>query len=409
LFLQVLSGDKLADPVVRLRVRLANYAGASAPSPVTITVQGMGTVGLSGVHPWQQGNDSGIEGAFALKECLRKRGQTIRIWAQFSDNAVNADPTIATVNSSARVVYDGEPSEAWCDPSKVWAVAVGISGYDKDPLEYADQDAGRFVSFWLNQRFYDIGRIAVLKAPSSGQATKIVYGPNGQISTEAIAKADSKTVQKMLRDEIEGIQSEIKPTDLLLLYFVGHGMSFLNSDREHFYFLPSDANTASEQTLQRTAIDATWLRGPLGDLNRQVPIVIFIDACRTSQNIYVGDLPNDLDFNAALGEFNATVVLATGPGARAFEFPQHDLDHPKDPMNCEVSEPPEQVGGGAFSYALLHILDHSDDRDDLPKDGSIPLHKLLSAVEDATRRICDMQHVRLGKISLYFPGFFLKH
>lgn len=409
LTLQVLNGDKLTDPVVKLRVRIDNFAGALTASSVIITVQGMGTVGLTGSPAWQQGNDAGIEGSFALNECLRKKGQTIRIWAQFSDRAVEADPTIAAVNSGARVVYDGEPSGAWCAPGRVWAVAIGISGYDKDPLKYADQDAERFVAFWRNQRFYDIGRIAVLKAPSGGNAAKIVYGPEGPMNTEAIPKADSKTVRKMLRDEIEAIQSKIKPTDLLMFYFVGHGMSFLNSDREHFYFLPSDADTASQDSLGRTAIDANWLRGPLGDLNRQVPIVIFIDACRTSQNVYVGDLPNDLDFNTALGEFNATVVLATGPGARAFEFPQHDLDHPKNPIQCEVSEPQEQEGGGAFTYALLRVLGHSDDRANLPRDGSIPLLKLLSAVEDSTKRICDMQHVRHGKVSLYFPGFFLKH
>ncbi len=96
----------------------------------------------------------------------------------------------------------------------MYVVAVGVSDYAKSEwhLKYAANDA---------QTVGD-----TLKAVARG-----LYG-----EPKVVPLLDKDATAKGIEAAIDGLQSEVKPSDVFVLYVAGHGRSIAGT----YYFLPQD-------------------------------------------------------------------------------------------------------------------------------------------------------------------------
>jgi WD40 repeat protein len=387
LSLRIVGGENLSSPLVKVQVRISDFSGPLAPLPISVGTSGMGTVKLDGVQPRYDGSDFLMDGSFTIDNCLQTEQRILRIWTQFTDQKLNNSTDEKTAT------YKGPPGTP-CNKPKVWGIVVGISAYvaGNKPLRYADQDARRFFDYWKGQDFYDVGRLTLVTAPVDEVATATLID-GGKVSTNPLP-AKAEAIRKLLATELGKIRDAgIKPTDILLIYFAGHGFSDRNKDVEHWYFMPSDADTTKPDT---TAIDAVYIKDALQFYDKSIPILVFLDACRNFATSYGGKPYAGtaiLDFKALIEPLNTTVFLATGSGEAAYELSEHDLTSPSDPKNCIATNTTEKEGGGAFTHVLLGILNRKFGTNSA--DGRIPMYEIDRYLNENVAKICAKQVVRI--------------
>jgi hypothetical protein len=407
LSLVILDGDHSTSATLKIRVRVINFSGSSDPLPITVGADGSESVKLQNVRPSRDGPDLLIDASFDLDQCVRMPNTSLRVWAQF------ADSKLSTATDKKAFLYGGPPGSC-PDRPRVWGVVIGISNYEvgNKPLLYAHEDAERFFRFWTEQKFYSVGRLTLLSAPPGAPVTKkVIDTVKPEKDPDGAQSADNDTVRKLLDSELAKIRDEgVKTTDIVVIYFAGHGVSERNEDVEHWYFMPSNGDISD---LHSTAINAEYIKDALQHYNKSVPILVFLDACRNFAVSYGNSKFNPdavLDFRALTDPLNADVFIATGEGQAAYELPEKDLEDPHNPEQCTPSSSTRQdEGGGAFTHVLLEILEGK--MGDMPAESRMPISKVEADLMENVQKICSKQLVRLMPTShaAPFQGFFWRN
>lgn len=357
LSLEIDNSDAVDATTFRFRVRIENAGDRTASTlpKFNLFAETMGQAAAKFGTATKRDQDWIIPGEFELNGCLTSPGRRSRIWAQFSDPEL-----IDSTPSSRFITYTGQGAGT-CPKPKVWGIFIGISKYQPGfpNLRYADQDAKRMFEFWNRQSYYDRGQLVLLEAPAVGTAKKTTVTPDGVPTTEA-SDSSLRSVRGLIRKKLFDFGDDtngIGPSDILVIYLAGHGVSRWDPSTEHWYFLPTGIESAMPLSQTITIDD---LKHYLAAVARQAPsTLIFIDACRNSTTSYPdadtkGFSPTEEPLNLAK-DYKAAVFLGTGRNQFAFELSDADLAKP-DPKTCKITDLTATSGGGAFTHALLNQL-----------------------------------------------------
>ncbi|MCA0237702.1 MAG: caspase family protein [Bacteroidetes bacterium] len=217
---------------------------------------------------------------------------------------------------------------------RLFALVVGTADYsgDKLDLKYADQDAASIavaITAAGKELFGDGVQVQLF---STG-----IFGEN---ATPANNQISSKT---NIRRAFETLATEARNTDVLLLYFSGHGVTYGEAEKAQFYYLSKDI--ASEDLSDpEVRSNFTISSEELTEWIKKIPAlkqVLILDACNS------GKIVESL---AAIGqkELNPSQVRA--------------LDRMKDRTGMfiltgsaanKVSYEASQFGQGLLTYSLL--------------------------------------------------------
>ena len=217
---------------------------------------------------------------------------------------------------------------------RLFALVVGTADYsgDKLDLKYADQDAAAITT-------------------AIGAAGKELFGEGVQVQLFSTGNfgdntppADNQISSKAnIRKAFETLAVQAKNTDVLLLYFSGHGVTYGEAEKAQFYYLTKDI--ASEDLSDpEVRANFTISSDELTEWIKNIPAlkqVLILDACNS------GKIVESL---AAIGqkELNPSQVRA--------------LDRMKDRTGMfiltgsaanKVSYEASQFGQGLLTYSLL--------------------------------------------------------
>ena len=137
----------------------------------------------------------------------------------------------------------------------MYVVAVGVSDYAKSEwhLKYAANDA---------QTVGD-----TLKSVARG-----LYG-----EPKVVPVLDKNATAKGIEAAIDSLKSEVKPSDVFVLYVAGHGRSIAGT----YYFLPQDLQFEGGQTIMRGGVSQDMLQKWLAKIPAQKSILI-LDTCESA-------------------------------------------------------------------------------------------------------------------------------
>ena len=137
----------------------------------------------------------------------------------------------------------------------MYVVAVGVSDYAKSEwhLKYAANDAET------------MGK--ALKAVARG-----LYG-----EPKVVPVLDKEATAKGIEAAIDGLKSEVKPSDVFVLYVAGHGRSIVGT----YYFLPQDLQFEGGQTVMSGGISQDMFQKWLAKIPAQKSILI-LDTCESA-------------------------------------------------------------------------------------------------------------------------------
>jgi len=191
-----------------------------------------------------------------------------------------------------------------------WALVIGINKYDKlRSLDYAERDAALMRDFFQNearfaQIFYFSDTSPDFDAPDgSPQSTRPTYA----------------NLRSFLRDFFE--EPQLKAWDNFWFFFSGHGIRHQERD----YLMPCDANP---RDVEYTAISISYVTERLRRCGAD-NVVLLLDACRNEGE------------KAGLGiggekQQGVITICSCSPKEKSYEI--------------------EEIGQGAFTYALLESL-----------------------------------------------------
>lgn len=191
-----------------------------------------------------------------------------------------------------------------------WALVVGINKYDRlRSLDYAEPDAALMRDFFQNearfeQLFYFSDTSPDFDAPDgSRQSTRPTYA----------------NLRSFLRDFFE--ESYLQAGDNFWFFFSGHGIR--HQDRD--YLMPCDANP---RDVEYTAISISYVTERLRRCGAD-NVVLLLDACRNEgerSGLGIGEEKQQ----------GVITICSCSPREKSYEI--------------------EQIGQGAFTYALLESL-----------------------------------------------------
>lgn len=191
-----------------------------------------------------------------------------------------------------------------------WALVIGVNKYDRlRSLDYAERDAALMRDFFQNegrfdQIFYFSDTSPDFYAPdNSHQSTRPTYA----------------NLRSFLRDFFE--ESYLQAGDNFWFFFSGHGIR--HQDRD--YLMPCDANP---RDVEYTAISISYVTERLRRCGAD-NVVLLLDACRNEGE------------KAGLGiggekQQGVITICSCSPKEKSYEI--------------------EQIGQGAFTYALIESL-----------------------------------------------------
>jgi WD40 repeat protein len=387
LSLEIEKPDEVDATTLRFQVRIENASDRSASNlpKFVVFAETMGQAVPKFGAATKLDQDWIISGELTLNDCLKTTGRRSRIWAQFSDLELTDRAA-----SSRFITYKGA-SAGTCPKPKVWGIFIGISKYQPGnaDLLYADQDARRMFEFWNRQSYYDRGQLVLLEAPANGDAKITIAMPKGGDPKPEPGASTVTSIRELLRNKLFEFGSEtdgISPSDLLVIYLAGHGVSRWDQSNEHWYFLPTGV---TPDLLLSDSITIEDVKRYLGYVRQAPSTLIFIDACRNFAVSYPdADMksfsPNDEPLTLSYF-YKAAVFLGAGRNQLAYEFPDADLAKP-DPKTCRVTDPTSVSGGGAFTHALLNQLSIAE------AEGT-NLLSFANRVSDGMSRICERQEL----------------
>ncbi|MEL7001608.1 MAG: caspase family protein [Bacteroidota bacterium] len=257
---------------------------------------------------------------------------------------------IRSAKKSLILEGDGQPE------SILYLFAVGINKY-KNPrlnLNYAKADASGFVE--------------VIKDKSSSLFDMV----------EVITLSDELATKDNILSELTVLTEKIRPQDVLLFYFAGHGSMLDNN----FYFIPTDATKLyNEDKLKKDALYAGDLQQKLKDIPALKQLLI-IDACQSGAGAELLAQRGASEEKALAQLSRSTgihVLAAAGSEQFATEF--------------------KELGHGLFTYVLLEAL--KGEADGAPNDGKVTIFELRSYLEDQVP-----EYSKKYKGQLQFPNTF---
>ena len=221
--------------------------------------------------------------------------------------------------------------EAALQPRRV-ALLIGVDRYDAPlfpPLRYAGSDARALAETLGSEQGGGFERIVLLDEPR-------------ETTRAAILRA------------VRGLQADLLPNDLFVLYFSGHGTMVETAGGEgRHYLLPSDAQPGD---LVSTAIDLGVLEDFFGDVAAQRKALV-VDACFHGE----GKSVLDPDLAPRIDELLATVPAPSPRGLDAGEA----LLFASSPGRPAFED--DALGHGVYTHFLLQSLTWA--RPDADRDG----------------------------------------
>ncbi len=191
-----------------------------------------------------------------------------------------------------------------------WALVIGINKYDRlRSLDYAERDAALMRDFFQNEaRFEQIFYFS--------DTSPDFYGPDGSPQSTRPTYA---YLRSFLRDFFE--EPYLQAGDNFWFFFSGHGIR--HQDRD--YLMPCDANP---RDVEYTAISISYVTERLRRCGAD-NVVLLLDACRNERE------------KAGLGiggekQQGVITICSCSPKEKSYEI--------------------EEIGQGAFTYALLESL-----------------------------------------------------
>ncbi|HPI07245.1 MAG TPA: caspase family protein [Saprospiraceae bacterium] len=217
---------------------------------------------------------------------------------------------------------------------RLFALVVGTADYsgDKLDLKYADQDATAIAS-----------ALSAAGKELFGEGVQIQLFTTGNLDGNTSAAAGQVSSKTNIKKAFEALATQTRATDVLLLYFSGHGITYGEAEKAQFYYLTKDI--ASEDLSDpEVRSNFTISSDELTDWIKAIPAlkqVLIFDACNS------GKIVESL---AAIGQkdLNPSQVRA--------------LDRMKDRTGMfiltgsaadKVSYEAGQFGQGLLTYSLL--------------------------------------------------------
>jgi WD40 repeat protein len=228
----------------------------------------------------------------------------LKVLARGPDTAGASEAVAVTVPPPANVPAKAGPT--------LHLLAVGINEYqDKNlRLKFAANDAR------------DLAKAFRERCAGAGNVFGAVQGGDPLLDAEA-------TRQGVL-DAIGAIRRGVKPSDLVVVYFAGHGVK----EQDDFYLLTVEADTTK---LAQTALSGKELRKQLADIPCQV--LLILDACHSAAGVKAFKRANDDAARTLTDDECAVAVLCAAMGE---EYAQ------------------EANGNGLFTRALVDALKGAD-------------------------------------------------
>jgi hypothetical protein len=218
-----------------------------------------------------------------------------------------------------------------------YLVAIGINEYRNPALDlnYARADAEAFSK--------------IIRERSSSLFKKIEIH-------ELIDTAATRNNILSLMDELSGI---VKPEDVLLFYYAGHGSMVENK----FFFIPTESvSLYQEDRLNQESIYAGLIQEKLKNIPALKQIVI-LDACQSGAS-------TEILARRGASEEKALAQLSRGSGVHVLAASGSEQ------FAAEVSE----LGHGVFTYIILDALQGS--ADGAPEDGNVTVYELKAYLND---------------------------
>lgn len=228
--------------------------------------------------------------------------------------------------------------------SNLYLLSIGINKYknEKYSLTYSSADAEGFAQ--------------TVSAKSKGIFKNI---------NSTILKDEQCTKEDIL-SYLNNWSKDIKPEDVFILYYAGHGvMSEGSFDKpSEFYFIPYDVTQlyGNDELLDAKGISASELRKALVSIKAQKQLIV-MDACQS------GGATEMLAMRGAAEE-KALMQLARSAGIAVLSSTGTEQ------FATEV----KQLGHGIFTYSLLEGLNGKADGG--VKDGKITVKELAAFIED---------------------------
>jgi WD40 repeat protein len=225
-----------------------------------------------------------------------------------------------------------------------YLIAIGINEYRNPALDlnYARADAEAFSK--------------IIQDRSIGLFKKIEIH-------ELIDTAATKNNILSLMDELSRI---VKPEDVLLFYYAGHGSMVENK----FFFIPTESvSLYQEDKLNQESIYAGLVQEKLKNIPALKQIVI-LDACQSGGS-------TEILAQRGASEEKALAQLSRGSGVHVLAASGSEQ------FAAEVSE----LGHGVFTYIILDALQGS--ADGAPKDGNVTVYELKAYLNDQVPEITE--------------------
>jgi WD40 repeat protein len=218
-----------------------------------------------------------------------------------------------------------------------YLVSIGINEYRNPALDlnYAKADAEAFSQ--------------IIRERGSALFKKVEI--HQLFDTEA-----TKTNILSLMDELSRI---VKPEDVLLFYYAGHGSMVENK----FFFIPTESVSLYQaDKLDQESIYAGLIQEKLKNIAALKQIVI-LDACQSGAS-------TEILAQRGASEEKALAQLSRGSGVHVLAAAGSEQ------FAAEVSE----LGHGVFTYIILDALQGS--ADGAPRDGNVTIYELKAYLND---------------------------
>jgi WD40 repeat protein len=314
-------GDTVRKSIMPLMVRLINNGG-----------------GIQEIRIQNNGKSLPVDNAW-LQQINRERkylsttinvdlvpGENKVLVSAYSYGRIEAQPDTITI------FYKGPERIINC-----YLVAIGINEYRNPALDlnYARADAEAFSK--------------TIRERSSSLFKKIEIH-------ELIDTAATRNNILSLMDELSRI---VKPEDVLLFYYAGHGSMVENK----FFFIPTESvSLYQEDRLNQESIYAGLVQEKLKNIPALKQIVI-LDACQSGAS-------TEILARRGASEEKALAQLSRGSGVHVLAASGSEQ------FAAEVSE----LGHGVFTYIILDALQGS--ADGAPKDGNVTVYELKAYLND---------------------------
>ena len=221
----------------------------------------------------------------------------------------------------------------------MWVLAAGADEYQnpKYRLNYALADARGFVD--------------ALSAPAGKLFARV----------EVTRLFDSQLSRESLVAALDGLKSKVKPEDVFVFFYAGHGIAMEDGKSTEFYFvMPEVINMADPEKLVRLALPGTMLRNAMAAIPATKQLIL-VDACNSgafAEGFATRGAAEDIALAQLSRSSGAAVISSTTDQQFASEV--------------------AQLGHGVFTFALLEGLSGKAAKD----DGRITAGSLRSWIED---------------------------